>query len=138
MSIASRDRPGVTRVRSADSPAAVGIPLLDDEPPFVGREELNPWHPSFDTQLLEDLEEFEEGREDGPELDENTFPPPPGAGGGIVLARAPVLDPRHVPLVHTLSAEILEEISGRERFLTVDPEDIHEAAVTFGLSLYGT
>ena len=48
------------------------------------------------------------------------------------MARAPVLDPRHIPLVHSLAAEISEEISGRERFLTVSRDDIREAAATFG------
>ena len=47
------------------------------------------------------------------------------------MARAPVLDPRHTPLVHSLSAGIFEEISGRERFLTISPDDIFEAATTF-------
>ena len=129
MSIASRPRPGVVRVPPADPPAAV-LPLFDDEPPFLGRPELNPWHPAFDSQLVADLDDFEEN-EDGQELDENTFPPPADAAG-VVLARAPALDPRHFPLVHSLSAEIFEEISGRERFLTVSRDDIHDAAATFG------
>ena len=74
MSIASRERPGVDRVLPAD-PRAAGLPLFDDEPPFVGRPELNPWRPAFDTQLVAELDDFEGELEDGLELGENIPPP---------------------------------------------------------------
>ena len=106
MSIASRERPGVSRVLPDDPPAA-GLPLFDDEPPFVCRPELNPWRPAFDTQLVAELDDFEGAQEDGLELGGNIPTPPPDATG-IVLARAPALDPRHFPLVHSLAAEIFE------------------------------
>ena len=69
--------------------------------------------------------------DDGQEMDENTSPPPADAAG-VVLARAPALGPRRFPLIHSLAAEIFDEISGRGRFLTVSFDDIREAAATFG------
>ena len=126
MSIASREQP-----LNRNLPAAVGdenrLPLFGDEPPFAGRPELNHWHPAFDLQLVADLDDFEEGQD---ELGENNSPPPQGAAWNL-LARAPVLDPRHMPLVRSLSAEISEEISGRGRFLTVSPDDIIDAATIY-------
>ena len=92
MSIASLERPPMRRLPAAPD-GDERPPLLEEEPPFAGRAELNPWHPAFDVQLAADMDEFE----DGEDLDEGIFSPR-RAPVGIMPDRVPLLAQRGWPL----------------------------------------
>ena len=124
MSIASLGRNPLLRLPAA--PIDERPPMIDTEPPLQGRPELDPWHPAFDTQLAADLADFE----DEAELDEGVSPRY-RVRVGIPPALVPPLDHQLMPMLHALTAELLDEISGRGRFQTVTPADLSDAAETF-------
>ena len=124
MSIASRNRAPPPMIRSVGE---LSDPLREDEPPFIGREELNTWRPDFDNQLANDLAEHEDGEG---ELEEDGIPRR-RVLWGIPPAHVPSLGHRHLPAAHSLTAELITETAGRDRFQTVTPSGFLNAAETF-------
>ena len=92
-------------------------PMYENDPPFFGRAELNPWHPAFDNQPAADLYEHEEEEE---EQDEDGIPRR-RVQRGIPPAQIPALGHRLWSVVHALTAELIAETAGRGRFQTVTP-----------------
>ena len=50
---------------------------------------------------------------------------------GIPPAQVPLLDFRLIPVVRALTADLTAETAGRDRFQTVTPTDLFDAAETF-------
>ena len=123
MSIPSRPRPPLPLERAADE---LSDALFYSDPPFFGREELNPWRPAFDSQLSTDVED-QDGAEDDFEYEDISRR---RVLRGIPPAPVPVLAQRLRPVVDSLSAELARETDGLGRFQTVTPVDSIRAAET--------
>ena len=129
MSGPSRLRPSENREPLTADDLRADI-LVDEEPPFVGRQDLNPWHPAFAYQLFGEGSEAPGGVGDDEELD---GPPIPlrRAQRWMKLAPAPRLDVRLLPLVGVRDAELMQKTAGSGRIFTITPADLRRSAETF-------
>ena len=129
MASPSRRRPSENRdPRPADDLRA--DIFVDEEPPFIGRQDRDIWTPAFGYRLFAKGSEAPGGVEDDEESD---GPPnaPRRAQRGMQLAPFPRLEVRLLHSAGALAAEMMQETAGRGRFLMVTPADLYHSAETF-------
>ena len=132
MSTPARRLPSENREPLPSDDPRADIPC-DEDPPIIGRQDLNPWRPAFVYQLFGEGAESPGGVDDDEEID---VPPIPlrRARRGMQLAPAPRLGVRIIPAAGALSAELTQETAGRDRFLIVTPSDLYRYDETFARS----
>ena len=123
MSIASRGRSPPFERPDEEIPAD----LFDLDHPFFGREDPNTRHPAFDVQMSNDGADHIGADDD---LEEDDIPRR-RVLRGIPPSHVPSLDQRRRPVAHALTAELIQETAGRDRFRTVTPSGLMRAADTF-------